>query len=100
MSSGTAALRVIAIALGVGLLFFAYKLHTQGLPLEALWILILDGALIVGGTIFERGRYKPKIDLESGKWTETGENFQDPTTGKLMKVVFNPATGERDYVEI
>ena len=59
----------------------------------------VNGLLIAGGLLFERGRYQPRIDRARGPWQLTEERFVDPTTGRLMAVRFNPETGERDYVE-
>ena len=58
------------------------------------------GLLIVGGILFERSHYRPTVDRRRGVWEATGERFVDPTTGELMEVRYNPATGERDYVPI
>jgi hypothetical protein len=34
-----------------------------------------------------------------GQWQPTGERFNDPTTGQVVEVYYNPQTGERDYRE-
>jgi hypothetical protein len=36
----------------------------------------------------------------SGQWELTGERFIDPTTKRLMEVRYNPATGQRAYVDV
>jgi hypothetical protein len=48
-------------------------------------------------TIFEVGRYRPRVDRTVSTWRETGERFFDPTTGDAMTVYYDPATGKRDY---
>ena len=35
-----------------------------------------------------------------GPWQETAKRFVNPTTGQLMKVMYNPQTGARDYVPV
>ena len=58
------------------------------------------GVVIVGAIVFERSHYRPPVDRTRGAWEPTGERFLDPTTGQLMEVYHNPATGERDYVAV
>jgi hypothetical protein len=62
--------------------------------------LVVNGGVILGGLIFERRRYRPA--LSSGRpaweWEETGERFLDPSSGQMMAVRYNAATGERDYI--
>jgi hypothetical protein len=57
------------------------------------------GLLVLGGTLFERVRYRPLQDTAPGPgWTDTGERFVDPTTGDHVAVFFNPVNGDRQYV--
>lgn len=68
-----------------------------------IWVavyLALNGAAIAGAVLFERGRYRPRIDAGKGVWQTTGERFIDPTNGQLMEVHYNPATGQRNYVPV
>ena len=58
------------------------------------------GIVIVLGTLFERWRYTQSPHPPSGRWQATGERFADPTTGKDMEVFYDPASGERRYVEL
>ena len=60
--------------------------------------LALSGAVILLGTLFEARRYRARVSTSAG-WQDTPEKFVDPTSGKLMRVRYNPSTGERDYVE-
>lgn len=58
------------------------------------------GALVVlVAALFEARRYRARVSSSAG-WQETDERFVDPTTGRLMRVRYNPRTGERDYVEV
>lgn len=62
--------------------------------------LIVAGIVLVGSMLIERWRYRPKANMNQGAWQRTGERFRDPTTGKLVEVLYNPETGERQYREV
>lgn len=63
--------------------------------------LVVNGAIITGALLFERGRYRPQITRGHDEgWQLTGERFVDPTSGQLMEVRYDPATGQRDYVHV
>ena len=58
------------------------------------------GCLVVlVAALFEARRYRARVSTAGG-WQDTPEKFVDPTTGRLMRVRYNPSTGERDYVEV
>jgi len=57
----------------------------------------IEAAIFVMLIVFERGRYRPNVDATRGTWQPTGERFKDPTSGEIVDVYDNPATGERDY---
>jgi len=57
------------------------------------------GALILLGTLFERWRYRRYEPTPDAGWQATGERFTDPSTGREVEVFYDPATGERRYVE-
>jgi hypothetical protein len=61
--------------------------------------LAINGFLIAGGILFERSGYRSQVNRTQGKWQPTGERFNDPTTGQVVEVYYNPQTGERDYRE-
>lgn len=63
-------------------------------------ICLLWGALLLGGTLFERYRYKSVLPQapEAG-WERTAERFIDDKTGLPVTVYTNPASGERRYVQ-
>jgi hypothetical protein len=79
--------------LGALLLFAAFGAVIPGI------YLLVGGAVLLGGIVFERSRYRPRIDRERGDWQTTGERFVDPSSGRLVDVRYNPATGQRDYVD-
>jgi len=80
------------VLLGVGLLTLRSYGAAGFPPLAA-------GVLLLLGTLFE-GRYRPRARSGSAGWEPTGERFIDPGTGKLVDVVYNPQTGEREYKEV
>jgi hypothetical protein len=69
----------------------------RGLPAPGAYALGLGG-LIVLGTVFERWRYRPNNGGPGGAWEPTGERFEDPQTGKTVRVFYDPRSGERRYV--
>jgi hypothetical protein len=61
------------------------------------WVVI---AIVVVGVVaalfgFDRYRSTHKAGHETAQPTQ--EVFTDPTSGKPMRVWYNPATGEREY---
>lgn len=68
-----------------------------------LWLVLylaVNGFVLVSTVLLERKRYRTGVDRTQGEWQPTGERFVDPTTGRLMEVFYNAATGERDYREV
>lgn len=89
-------LRAAVLALGVAMVLAGTAL---GLLVHPYFFqLTLGGLIVLGGTLFEARRYRARVSRTTG-WQDTPEKFVDPTTGKLMRVRYNPQTGERDYVE-
>ena len=84
---------VLCLVVGV------YLLLANGPGTGAVYLIVI-GVLLTAGILFERKRYRARIDRERSGWQRTGERFVDPTSGKLMEVRYNPETGERDYVEV
>ena len=94
-------LRIAVIALGVLYLAIALVMVLVHVDAPGLIIyLVVCGLLIAGGVVFERSRYKPQVRRDVGGWQDTGERSVDPATGRITKVMYNPTTGERDYVEV
>ncbi len=61
--------------------------------------LIIGGLVLIVGLAIERWRYKPLSEARPDpRWSDTGERFVDPETGRLTAVYFDPANGERHYI--
>lgn len=66
---------------------------------HAAWPMLLVAGLFFLGTVFERFHYRGAEQPGAGPWEVTGERFRDERSGRLVTVWFNPATGDRRYVE-
>ncbi len=62
--------------------------------------LAVNGVIVVSAVLLERQRYHRRVDRTRGHWQPTGERFVDPTSGQLVEVFYNSATGEREYREV
>ena len=92
-------LRRLLIAYGVLCLVGAVILLVAHVTITLVIYLAINGLIITAGIFLERSSYPSKADTTQGKWQSTGERFNDPTSGKLIEVYYNPQTGERDYRE-
>lgn len=90
-------LRTALVVFAVALALAGVSLIVRGLPGPGAYALGL-GALIVLGTVFERWRYRGNDTGPSAGWEPTGERFEDPETGKVVQVFYDPQSGERRYV--
>ncbi len=92
-------LRRVLIAYGLLCLIGAVILLAAHVTFALVIYLAINGLIITGGILFERSSYRSKVHRMQGKWQPTGERFNDPTSGKIVEVYYNPQTGERDYRE-
>lgn len=92
-------LRNIVLVLG-GAMFASGSMALLSAHYTAAALLLVWGALIVFGIIYERYAYKTILDqLPAGKgWSRTTERFVDPKTRRTVTVYVKPITGERAYV--
>lgn len=89
-------LRVLVLVAAM-LAFTAALIVVAFVPLH--WPLLLWSGVILGGILFERGRYgAARARPVGGGWRETPERFHDDASGRIMVVWFDPATGARRYV--
>lgn len=79
---------LIVLLAGVGVSLFG----PRGL---GVYLLVLGVAALLG-TLFERWRYRTP-ERRNAQWQRTGERFEDPSTGRPVEVLFDPASGERRY---
>ena len=60
---------------------------------------LFDGLVVLVGCVFERVRYKRlNASVTDPRFKATPERFRDPTSGEVVRVYADPATGERLYV--
>ena len=55
-------------------------------------------AVVVAAILSLFVRRHGESELPAAGWQRTDESFVDPTTGRLMRVWLDPASGERHYV--
>lgn len=58
--------------------------------------LLAEGIVCLLFILVERSRYQPRASRRAAL-RPTGERMIDPTSGKLIEVWEDPATGEREY---
>ena len=64
------------------------------------WPTLIFTGLLLFGVAFERRRYgAAQRQPAHGLWQETAERFIDDESGRPVTVWFNPASGERRYVD-
>ena len=91
-------LRAAVIAIASILACTGAALIAHGVRMPGWQALALGGVLLLG-TLFERWRYRGPEQRKQGSWENTGERFQDPSSGETIQVQFDPRTGERRYVK-
>ena len=109
-------IRLLAAAVAALILLGGLVALAAGQPVAGLWAIALGGAGLVGVS-FERMRYRSQAAERTGQnggagrsgagggephapqhpFRPTDERFVDPSTGRLMRVYLDPATGERRY---
>jgi hypothetical protein len=60
------------------------------------WWLLINAAILLAALLFERRGYEPRAPNPNALRL-TGERFCDPSTGDLVEVWEDPATGAREY---
>ncbi len=88
-----------AIVIIVGLVALALGLYMFRFAGFAALPPTIAGVALLLGSLFER-RYRPRVRASADVWEPTGERFVDPGTGKMVDVVYNPKTGEREYRDV
>lgn len=91
------------VIIGYGLLYLVgaavllFLVHTS---VFLVVYLAVNGLILVSAMVFERQRYRSRVDRTRGGFQPSGERFIDPTSQRLMEVFYNPTTGEREYREV
>jgi hypothetical protein len=92
-------LRAVLLVVGIVALGAALVAALCRAPFPFVIWLGMIGVALVGGILFERGRYKPAAPGHPGPgWIATDERFVDPQSGEAVTVYYQPSTGERRYV--
>jgi hypothetical protein len=60
------------------------------------WWLLINSAIVGAALVFERRGYHPRA-RDGARLQPTQERFLDPTSGELLEVWEDPATGAREY---
>jgi hypothetical protein len=81
----------LSVAAGIAVFVFARVARPFAIEL------VLFGGLLVAGSTFERWKYRPRVARDLSGWAPTDEVFYDPISGERKTVMYNAATGERDY---
>ena len=64
------------------------------------WPMLLAAGVLLLGTLGEQWRYQRGQSAHpSDAWRATAECFVDPETGRVVRVLYEPTTGERRYVD-
>jgi hypothetical protein len=91
------------VIIGYGLLYLIGAVVLLFIVHATPWLVLypaVNGIVLVSAVLLERKRYRTRVDRTQGDFQPTGERFVDPTTGRLMEVSYNSATGERGYREV
>jgi membrane protein implicated in regulation of membrane protease activity len=89
-------LRWFLLLLGCILLVIGFAVSEGPPPRNPL---LVTGAVLVVCVLGERWRYRRSRGNDTSRrtWQHTGEYFEDPETGQVMEVLYNPQSGERHY---
>jgi hypothetical protein len=79
----------MAVALAVSLVLVAAGVAPG-------WWLLINAAVVGAALLFERRGYQPKVP-DPTALHRTGERFRDPTSGEIVEVWEDPASGTREY---
>jgi hypothetical protein len=60
------------------------------------WWLLMNAVVLGAALVFERRGYQPRAPNPAAL-RPTGERFRDPTSGELVEVWEDRATGAREY---
>ena len=84
-----------ASLIGLAILGALGAVLVAGGHLEA-WQLVIFAVLFIIGILVERSTYR-RDPPRNRELHFTGEVFEDPVSGKTVRVMYDPQTGERYY---
>jgi hypothetical protein len=90
-------MRAALLAVGALLVLAGLALWAVGVRPGALQLVGLGGTLVIA-LLIERWRYHRPATAAGRHFTPTGERFEDPGSGRVVEVLYDPHTGERRYV--
>ncbi len=97
--SDSPVLRGCLVAVSLFAAIVGALLVSAGQAIPAAIEILISGVVVALALVFERRGYRPQVNRSDGHWEETSERFVDPASGHLIEVLYNPETGERDYVD-
>lgn len=83
-------LRRWLIGLGVSYLVIAAVRFAAHLVVGLALYLVVSALVLIGGFVFERHGYRPRLERARGRWQDTGERFVDPVSGCLIAMHYTP----------
>lgn len=99
---GTAMISVLhrlLLVLAGALLAAGALLLFNGVPRPG-WDASMWGAILLAALLCERWRYRQIEHPSAGNWQRTGARFEDPETGQIVEVLYDPASGECRYAPV
>ena len=89
--------RVVLLVGGLSIVVGALLALFAGGTARGIGVYVLaEGVVCLLFVLLERSRYRPRAK-RPGALRATGERMVDPTSGRLLEVWEDPATGEREY---
>lgn len=88
------------LAFTIGAILLVGGAITEALGWHGVAMIVVGVVLIISAyaePVYGKLTGRPPL---SGGWRPTGEKFIDPASGKPVEVWFDPATGERKYVDV
>ena len=84
-------LAVGLLLIGIGLVLYLMPAFHSGSTL------LIWGLVITIAVLCERWRYEHTGKSKNERWQQTDECFEDPETGQIIDVLYDPIAGERKY---
>ncbi|HTT04300.1 MAG TPA: hypothetical protein VMF64_03360 [Steroidobacteraceae bacterium] len=89
--------RAIVLLIALAQMAVGGRFVLEGLRTAGFYLLGM-GSVILAAIFFERWRYRASSTQAPTGWQRTDERFEDPHSGEILTVYYDPASGERHYV--